>query len=123
MDIDKKILIVEDSKSYLWIISQTLVEAGFTVTTAENGEDGLTAAAKEKPDLVLLDITMPKMDGIEMAKRLRETDKNIPIIFLTNMSDLAHVSQGMETANDYIVKADTSVEDIVVRIKSKLNIK
>jgi DNA-binding response OmpR family regulator len=122
-DTNKKILIVEDSKSYLFILTETLRNAGFTVVTAENGEDGLDAIKNENPDLILSDITMPKMDGIVMSKKLKESNIQIPIIFLTNMGDLEHISEGMETAIDYIVKADTSVDDVVVRVKEKLNLK
>jgi len=122
-DTNKKILIVEDSKSYLFILTETLRNAGFTVVTAENGEDGLDAVKNENPDLILSDITMPKMDGIAMSKKLKESNIQIPIIFLTNMGDLEHISEAMETAIDYIVKADTSVDDVVVRVKEKLNLK
>ena len=122
-DIDKKILVVEDSKSYLFILTETLRDAGFTVITAGNGEEGLEAIKNEKPDLILLDITMPKMDGITMSQKAKEAGANAPIIFLTNMSDLKHVNDAMATSTDYIVKADTSVDDIVVRVKAKLNIK
>lgn len=123
MDTNKKILVVEDSKSYLFILTETLRGQGFTVTTAENGEEGLDAAKNEKPDLIILDITMPKMDGITMSKKLKEFNIQVPIIFLTNMSDLKHVSDAMETAADYIVKADVSVEDVVTRVKGKLGLK
>jgi len=120
----KKILIVEDSKNYLWILSQALLAVEeITIATAGNGEEGLAAAEKEKPDLILLDITMPKMDGITMAKKLKEAGINTPIIFLTNMSDAKHISDAADTAKDYIVKADASVDDIVVRVKERLNIK
>jgi DNA-binding response OmpR family regulator len=122
-DISKKILIVEDSKSYLFILSQTITTAGFTVVTAENGEDGVVAAEKENPDLILLDITLPKMDGIAAAKKIKEAGVKAPIIFLTNMSDIKHISDAAETASDYIVKSDISVEDIVVRVKERLNLK
>jgi len=116
---DKKILVVDDTKSYLFIISETLRGAGFAVITAENG---LVAVAEEKPDLILLDITMPKMDGIEMSRKLKESGTNVPIIFLTNMNDIKHISEGLENANDYIIKADTSADDIVVKVKEKLHI-
>ena len=122
-DVNKKILIVEDSKNYLWIISQKLEEAGFIVATAEDGEEGLVAVEKEKPDLILLDIEMPKMDGIAMSKKLKELNIQIPIIFLTNMSDLKHISDATETASDYIIKSDIKVEGIVDRVKERLNLK
>lgn len=122
-DAKKKILVVDDTKSYLFILSETLRDAGFVVATAENGEEGLAAVTEEKPDLILLDITMPKMDGLTMSKKMKELNMAVPIIFLTNMSDMKNVSEAMETSRDYIVKADTSVDDIVVRVKAKLNIK
>jgi len=122
-DTNKKILIVEDDKNYLWVISQVLKKEGFILSTAGNGEEGLAVAQKEKPDLILLDITMPKMDGITMSKKLRETDAKVPIIFLTNMSDVKHIGDAVETATDYIVKADISVEGIVARVKERLNLK
>ncbi len=121
MENQKKILIVEDTKSYFLIISQKLEEAGFLVVSAENGEEGLVAIEKEKPDLILLDIEMPKMDGITMSKKMKETGINIPIIFLTNMGDLKHISDAMETATDYIIKSDTSVDEIVKRAQDKFN--
>lgn len=123
MNTNKKILIVEDSKNYLWVISQKLQEEGFIVCTAENGEEGLEVAIKEKPDLILLDIEMPKMDGITMSKKLRESDIKTPIIFLTNMGDLKHISEAVENALDYVIKSDISTEGIVDRVKKTLNIK
>lgn len=122
-DAAKKILIVEDTKSYLWVLSQTLMGQGFIVSTAEDGEQGLAVAQKEKPDLILLDITMPKMDGITLSKKLKEAGIKAPIIFLTNMSDVRHISDASETASDYIIKSDMSVEDIAVRVKERLNSK
>ena len=122
----KKVLIVEDSKSYLFIITESLRDAGLIVITAGDGEAGLEAVKEDKPDLILLDITMPKMDGITMSKKLKEAGINIPIIFLTNMSDVKHMSDalGSTTQNtDYIVKADTSETDIVARVKNKLYLK
>jgi two-component system alkaline phosphatase synthesis response regulator PhoP len=122
-DSSKKILIVEDSKSYLFILKETLREAGFNVNTAENGEDGLSLAISDKPDLILSDITMPKMDGITMVKKLKEANIDVPVIFLTNLSDFKNVSEGLETSKDYIVKADTSVDDVVVKVKERLYLK
>ena len=119
----QKILVVDDSKSYILILSQGLSEAGFIVITAEDGEEGLAAAEKEKPDLILLDIEMPKMDGMTMAKKLKESKIEAPIIFLTNMGDLKHISDATETAADYIIKSDISVEGIVARVKERLNLK
>ena len=118
----KKILIVEDTKSYVLIISQKLEEEGFDVATAENGEEGLEAVNKEMPDLILLDIEMPKMDGITMAKKMKESNINVPIIFLTNMGDLKHISEAMEAGTDYIIKSDIDAEGIAKRVKEKLGV-
>jgi len=117
----KKILIVDDSKNYLFILSQTFTEEGFSVVTAENGEEGLEAVKNEKPDLILLDIEMPKMDGITMSRKLKELNIHVPIIFLTNMSDVGHISDATETAADYMIKSDVNIKDIVSRVKDRLS--
>ena len=122
-DAKKKILIVEDSKSYLWILSQSFIGEGFTVVSAENGEDGLVVAEKEKPDIILTDITMPKMEGTVMAEKIKKLGISAPIIFLTNMNDLDHISDATKSSKDYIVKADVSVDDIVNMVKRRLDLK
>src|SRR5882724_12815069 len=97
MDPQKKILIVEDEEAMLRLLSDALSEAGFQVVTAKDGVQGLGNAKTYHPDLILLDIILPEMDGITMMKTLRETDewgKNVPIIVLTNLN-----------ADDAIMKA------------------
>ena len=88
VNINKKILIVEDDKSFLWILKQSFASEGFTVLVAEDGEAGLDLAEREKPDLILLDILMPKMDGITLSKKLKQLNSGIPIMFLTNLKDV-----------------------------------
>lgn len=124
-EINKKILIVEDDKDFLWILKQSFMSAGFVVFTAGDGEEGLAVAKKEKPDLILLDIIMPKMDGIEMAKKLQEAKSSAQIVFLTNMKDESHISKAMETVptTEYIIKSDLNVNEVVDRVKSKLDLK
>lgn len=124
-EINKKILIVEDDKDFLWILKQSLSSAGFFVFTACDGEEGLVVAAKEKPDLILLDILMPKMDGIETAKKLQEAKNTASIIFLTNVKDDTHISKAMETVpnTEYIIKSDLGVSEIIDRIKSRLGLR
>jgi chemotaxis response regulator CheB len=73
------------------------------------------------PDVLTLDIEMPKMDGITMSKRLRELNIDVPIIFLTNMGDLKHISSAVETASEYIIKSDVNAEGIANRVKQRLN--
>jgi len=118
---NKKILIAEDDKSLLSLLEDQLTEAGFSVVTAIDGEEGLALAEKEKPDLFLLDILMPKIDGITMAKKIKEADANALIIFLTNFDDIKHISSAIEVGNsDYLIKSDWKLEDIVKKVKAKL---
>ncbi len=102
-----KILTIDDSKTIRMIVIRTLKKHGCTIYEAANGEEGLLVAAREMPDLILLDITMPVMDGVTMLKTLREnaTLKGIPVIMLTAESgreNIAHIAAlGVE---DYLVK-------------------
>ncbi|MCX6764488.1 MAG: response regulator [Candidatus Nealsonbacteria bacterium] len=119
--INKKILIVEDEEALLSALREKFTSEGFSVVTALDGEDGLTAAEKEKPDLILLDIVMPKVDGIAMAQKLKEAGSNVPIIFLTNLDDIKHISDALEISkSDYLVKSNWNLNDIVEKVKKRL---
>jgi len=120
----KKILIIEDDKAMASILQESLQEEGFGATFAQDGEEGLERIKAEHPDLVLLDVMMPKMDGKEMLKELRahpET-KNIPVIMLTNVGDDIDTISDIVALDtpDYLVKANTSMDMIVERIKQRL---
>jgi len=119
-----KILVVEDEHSLAAALKDKLSKEGFLVIEAKNGEEGLEAVKKESPDLILLDIVMPKMDGLTMLEKCREElDRDVPVIMLTNLSDKFRVAKSLnEGAYDYLIKSDWSLEDIVKRIKEKLNI-
>ena len=124
IEIDKKILIVEDDKDFRFILQTDFRSEGFNIITAENGQEGLDLIVKEKPDLIILDILMPKMSGIEMAEKMKEKGLNTPLIFLTNMSDIDHISKAEQIfPTDYIIKADVSIDKIVTAAKRKLGIK
>jgi two-component system alkaline phosphatase synthesis response regulator PhoP len=119
--LNKKILIAEDDKSLLTVLQEKFTNAGFSVVTALDGEEGLIVAKKEKPDLLLLDIRMPKIDGITMVRKLKEDGVNVPIIFLTNLDDLKYISDAIEVSkSDYLIKSDWDLEDIVKKVKAKL---
>lgn len=124
-NIDKKILIVEDDKNFLWILKQSFLTEGFIVFTAEDGEAGLVIVEKENPDLVLLDILMPKMDGITMSKKMKERGINSQVMFLTNLKDVEHIGEavGSTKETDYLIKSDLHVDNIIAMVKTRLGIK
>lgn len=121
----QKVLIAEDTKTYLMVLSAEFEKAGFEVQTVENGEDGFVIAENGGLDMIVTDIAMPKLDGIGMAKKIREAGIQTPIIFLTNLSDMEHISLAIEaTGNtDYVIKSDITSEGIVQRVKDRLKIK
>ncbi len=123
--INKKVLIVEDDKDFLWLLRQSFNIKDLEVFYAINGEEGLETAKKEKPDLILIDILLPQMNGIEMAKKIKEAGINSQMIFLTNLRDPQHISEVMNVAvgADYIVKSDMHIDAIIQRVKDKLEIK
>jgi len=119
--INKKILIAEDDKSLISALQEKFKKEGFSVVTASDGEEGIIAAKKEKPDLLLVDIKMPKIDGITMARKAKEAGINAPIIFLTNFDDVKHISDAIEVSkSDYLIKSDWDLDQIVEKVKAKL---
>ena len=115
----KKILIVEDEASLSRALKDKFESEGFEVMVAENGAIGLQVALKELPDMILLDIAMPVMDGLEMLKLLKETEtgKKIKVIILTNYGDMDKFVLAKDLgADDYLVKADWGMADIVARV-------
>lgn len=124
---NKKILIVEDEESMQRAISDAFVNQEFTTITANDGEEGLSISLKEHPDLILLDILMPKMNGMIMLQKLRSDDwgKKVPVIILTNVSPNANSVINSVLKNEpayYLVKSDVKLEGIVDKAKEVLNI-
>ncbi len=119
----KKVLIVDDEKEIVKAISEHLVWSGFQVASAADGEEGLQQAEAFKPDLILLDILMPKMDGIEMLRQLKkeESTKDIPVIVLTNLDSLEKVAESVEAGSaQYLIKSNYSVEELEGKIREIL---
>lgn len=115
-----KILLVEDDETLSMIISDTLERDGFDVVVAPDGEKGLLRFAKDHPDLVVADVMMPLLDGFEMARRIRQSDPNVPILFLTAKSEIDDIVTGFELGgNDYLKKPFKMLE-LIVRIKALL---
>jgi len=125
---NKNILIVDDDQLIVECYSLALANQGFSVLTAENGQIGLDMAISKKPDLILLDINMPVMDGLTMLRELRKNDygKNAAVILLTNLgADKEHIIKEIAESRPlyYIVKADFSIPQVVKSIKDALAIK
>lgn len=118
----KKILTVEDDKIIGTALFENLKNEGFEVIRANDGETGLSTALREHPDLILLDILLPKMDGLSVLTKLRADSwgKTVPVIVLSNLSEPSDVAATIDTVNEYLVKVDWKIEDIVKRIKEKL---
>ncbi|MCD6402658.1 response regulator [bacterium] len=119
----KKILFIEDESALQKTFGEILSQEGFKMISALDGETGLNLAKKEKPDLILLDLILPKLHGFEVLKRLKgdSETKEIPIIVLTNLEEIADVEKAIELgATTYLVKANYSLEEVVQKIKKAL---
>ncbi len=119
----KKILIVEDEVALLQVLTEKLKKDNFEVLQARNGQEGLQQAFSLHPDLILLDIIMPVMDGMTMLAKLRidEWGKSVPVSILTNLSNEQRVAESLQQGvYDYLVKSDWTLEDLVQKIKNRL---
>ena len=100
-----KVLLVEDEETLAMIIKDTLEGQNFIINTATDGEEGLRLFFDLRPDVLVADVMMPRMDGFEMVRRIRQTDKYTPVLFLTARSAINDVVEGFELgANDYLKK-------------------
>lgn len=117
------ILIIEDEGLLSRMYSKKLIKDGYDCEVAENGEEGLKVAKEKKPDLIICDIMMPKMDGITVLSKLKESSdtKEIPVIMLTNLSDEEYIEKALEMgAVSYLVKNKLVPADVVTKIKEIL---
>jgi DNA-binding response OmpR family regulator len=114
------VLLVEDEESLALILKETLEGEAFAIHTARNGEEGLRLFNELHPDILVTDIMMPLMDGFELVRRIRRTDRHTPVLFLTARSAVKDVVEGFELgANDYL-KKPFSMQELMVRIKALL---
>jgi len=124
MDTKKKtILVVDDEKDLRDALSTVLIDEGFEVLTAEDGREGVSSAFRHHPDLILLDVVMPNLGGLEALKELRadEWGKDVKVIVLTVLEDMENISEVVEHGGlDYLIKTDWKLEDIVKKIKDRL---
>ncbi len=119
----KTILIVEDDIELRDALQTALTYEKFSVLTADNGETGLAIALKEHPDLILLDVIMPKMDGLTTLRHLREDawGKEAPVIIMTVLDDLEKIAEVVSAGGDeYVIKSDVTLGTLVGKIKARL---
>lgn len=119
------VLLVEDDVFLSGIYQKKFEMEGFKISTSDNGEKGLADVKKKKPDIVLLDVLLPKMDGFTVLKQLKEDEatKNIPVILLTNLGQKDDVEKGLEAgAADYLIKAHFKPSEIVEKVRKVLKI-
>ncbi len=118
-----KILIIENEPATRRVLSDKLKLENFIISEAANGLDGLEKALSEHPDLIILDLFMPKMNGIQVLKNLHEDSwgKLVPVIILTNQNDDPHILDAIKDKNcDYLLKTNHNLASIIQKIKSKL---
>lgn len=122
----KKILIIEDDLVLQRALSDYLTSEEFEISCAGDGEAGVEMAFGEKPDLILLDIVLPKKDGYAVLTEVRanQITRHVPIVLLTNLGSISDVEKALELgATTYLVKADYKLEEITAKIKEILGIK
>lgn len=118
----KKILLVDDSNTVLLMERMMLKDQGFDLVTASNGKEGVEKAVRERPDLILMDVVMPQMNGFEACREIKSRieTKHIPVILVTTRSEASNVQVGFESGcSDYVTKPINGVE-LVTKIKSLL---
>lgn len=118
----KKILLVDDSKTSLFVEQMILKKEPYDIVTAADGEEGVSKALSERPDLILLDVVMPKMDGFEALRRLRmaQATKDTPVIMVTTRGEGPNVEEGFTSGcSDYVTKPVDAVE-LLTKVKSCL---
>jgi len=119
----KTILFIEDESALQKTFGEILKQNNYKMISALDGETGLRLAQDEKPDLILLDLILPRLNGFEVLKKLKENPqlKEIPIIVLTNLEEVSSVEKAIESgATTYLVKAQYSLEEVIQKIKQAL---
>lgn len=119
----QKVLIIEDEKVLLDILRTKLVHDGYIVSTADNGETGLQLARSVRPDLILLDIMMPRLNGYEVLEELNKDARTLPpIIIISNSGQAVEISRAKRLgACDYIIKAELTPEEVINKVRKHLD--
>ncbi len=117
---EARLLVVDDEPNIRELLSTSLRFAGFEVHTAADGQEALKQAEKVRPDLLVLDVMMPDLDGFAVTRRLRERGRDTPVLFLTAKDDLADRVTGLTVGGDDYVTKPFSLEEVVARIRAIL---
>ena len=120
METKIQLLLAEDEPSLAMIIKESLETRNFEVTVCENGEIALESYLNKSPDVLVLDVMMPKKDGFTLAKEIRAIDKKTPILFLTSKSQVQDVVEGFQLGGNDYLKKPFSMEELIIRIHSLL---
>jgi CheY-like chemotaxis protein len=118
----RSVLIVDDEESLVNVLSRKFQDEGITTYTAFNGKQALEVALENHPDVILLDIMMPEMDGFDVMKKLQEDEwgKTVPIILLTNSSSIDTVAKAVSSGmSEFLVKTDMRLDDVVSKVKER----
>ncbi len=119
----KKILLVDDSSTVIMMEQMILSKNNYDLVTARDGQEGVAKALSEKPDLILMDVMMPRMDGFEACRKIRAENatRSIPVIMVTTRSELSSVETGYASGcNDYVTKPINSLE-LLSKVKNYLS--
>ena len=120
-----KILLIEDDKIQAEVYLSRLLQEGYTSTWAKDGEEGLKMALENQPSLILLDIKMPKMDGLTVIQELRKDDwgKKVPVIILTNLNPSDEITNNISKNSPayFLLKASISLDDLIEKIEETLD--
>jgi two-component system, chemotaxis family, chemotaxis protein CheY len=117
----KKVLVIEDEEFLRKLIATKLVNSNYEVIEAVDGEDGLKKIKETKPDIVLLDLILPGMDGFTFLEKIKDDPetKEIPVIILSNLGQKEEIERGLKLgAKDFLVKANLTPKDIIEKIKN-----
>ncbi|MGH3681695.1 MAG: response regulator transcription factor [Natronosporangium sp.] len=118
--VEARLLVVEDDPNILELLSASLRFAGFEITTARTGSEGVTAALKARPDLVVLDVMLPDLDGFEVLKLMRAEGARFPVVFLTARDTTDDKIRGLTLGGDDYVTKPFSLEELTARIRAVL---
>ncbi|MDR2255226.1 MAG: response regulator transcription factor [Arthrobacter sp.] len=117
---EAKLLVVDDEPNIRELLSTSLRFAGFDVTAAANGREALAAVERDEPDLAVLDVMLPDMDGFTITRRLRAAGRHFPVVFLTARDDTQDKVQGLTVGGDDYVTKPFSLDEVVARIRAVL---